>query len=102
MVYELVHAIRMFVANVNLPLFLIAMVFGGLANGSAFLVLGRMRSLGYPVGIWRTPSDASLYQECWRIARSKNWSRAPIVLGCASPVLAAGLMFAAIRNFITR
>jgi hypothetical protein len=92
----------MFVANVNLPLFLIAMVYGGLANGSAFVVLGRMRSLGYPVGIWRTPSDAALYREYWRIARSKNWSRVPIVLFYANAVLAAGLMFAAIRHFITR
>ena len=34
-----------------------AMVFEALANGLAFMILSRMRSLGVRVGIWRTHKD---------------------------------------------
>lgn len=45
-----------------------------LARG--FLVLHRMESAGYEVGLWRWPGwDFRLYSEYWRIAPQKGWSR---------------------------
>lgn len=51
---------RIMLMSVRWPLFGAAMLLGGLANGLAFLVLDRMSSLGYPVGIWRTYKDWAL------------------------------------------
>lgn len=57
-------------------LFGMAMLFGGFANSLAFLVLHRMESAGYEVGLWRWPGkDFRLYSEYWRIAPQKGWSR---------------------------
>jgi hypothetical protein len=57
-------------------LFGIAMLFAGLANGLAFLVLHRMALAGYEVGLWRWPQkDFKLYLEYWRIAPLRGWSR---------------------------
>lgn len=76
-----------------MPLFGAAIVFGGLANFFAFFILLRMGSLGYKVGIWRTLGrDWDLYREFWRIAPSRNWSRAPLPLALVSFVVAATLL----------
>lgn len=74
---------------VKAPFFIVAMAFAVLANGLAFLMLGRMRSLGQQVSFWRTHRDWTLYREYWRIAPARNWSRAPIVIGILSFLLAA-------------
>jgi hypothetical protein len=78
---------------VSVPFFAASMVFAGVANGLAFFILYRMRSLGYRVGVWRTSRDWSLYREYWRIAPSKSWSRAPIALAVASFAAGAVLLF---------
>jgi len=52
------------------------MLFGGLANSLAFLILHRMDLAGYEVGLWRWPQkDFKLYSEYWRIAPLRGWSR---------------------------
>jgi hypothetical protein len=71
----------MLLMSIRLRFFVAAMVFAALANGLAFFVLGRMRSLGRRVGIWRTHNDWVLYRDYWRIAPERNWSRAPIIVG---------------------
>ena len=68
----------------RLPLFGTAMVFAALTNGLAFVVFGRMRSLGHRIGVWRTYSDWILYREYRRIAPERNWSRVPIIVGLLS------------------
>ncbi len=88
----------MLLTSVSLPFFAAAMVFGGLANGLAFLVLGRMRSLGHRVGIWRTCKDWALYREYWRVAPEKNWSRAPITIGILSFILAGWFMWLSLKG----
>jgi hypothetical protein len=70
--------------------FAIAMLFGGLANACSFFVLGRMRSLGRNVGAWRWPhKDIALYRDYWNLAPERNWSRAPLIIGLVSFILAA-------------
>ena len=64
--------IRTLLSNIRLPFFAVAMVFAALANGLAFFVLGRMRSLGHRVGVWRTHRDWFLYREYWRLAPERN------------------------------
>jgi hypothetical protein len=81
---------------VSVPLFAGAMVFGAMANGLAFSILYRMRSLGYKVGLRRTSRDWALYREYWRIAPSKSWSRAPLPLAIASFAVGAVLLFTAV------
>lgn len=66
---------RLATADKGNILFGIAMLFAGLANGLAFLVLYRMRLAGYDVGLWRSWKDFKLYSEYWRIAPLKGWSR---------------------------
>jgi hypothetical protein len=57
-------------------LFGASMLFAGLANGLAFLVLHRMYLAGFKVGFWRWPrQDFKLYAEYWRIAPPRGWSR---------------------------
>jgi len=57
-------------------LFGTAMLFGGISNGLAFLVLHRMNSAGFEVDVWRSPlKDYRLYKGYWRIAPLKSWSR---------------------------
>jgi hypothetical protein len=63
---------------VRVPLFIAAMIFAALANGFAFFVLYKLRSLGYHVGVWRTTRDWALYREYWRVAPTNKWSRDPI------------------------
>ncbi len=82
-------------AFVKVPLFVAAMIFAALANGFAFFVLYKMRSIGYRVGIWRTARDWALYREYWRVAPANNWSRAPISLGIVNFIVAGVLLFAA-------
>ena len=89
---------RILLMNVRLPFFVAAMVFGALANGLAFIVLGRMRSFGHRVGVWRTHSDWALYREYWRVAPGNNWSRAPITIGILSFILAAWLMWLSLKG----
>jgi hypothetical protein len=79
-----------------------AMLFGALANGCAFFVLNRMRSIGYPVGLWRTINDWALDREYWKIAPSKGWSRFPLLIGIAAFVVAAILMFSGVRFPLTQ
>ena len=81
---------------VRAPFFVAAMIFGALANGFAFFVLYRMRSLGYHIGVWRTTRDWALYREYWRVAPANNWSRVPIPLGIVSFAIAAALIMAAV------
>lgn len=69
------------------------MVFVGLANGLAFLILSRMRSLGLRIGFWRIHKDWALYRQYWRVAPRQKWSRAPIIFAVLSFVLAACLMW---------
>lgn len=70
------------------------MLFAGLANGMAFLVLGRMRRVGRQVGIWRRlGKDWALYREYWQIAAAQNWSRAPLVIAAASFVVAGCFLY---------
>jgi hypothetical protein len=69
-----------------------AMLFGGVANSLAFLVLQRMQSAGYRIGFWRIPSDVTLYREYWRIAPGRGWSRLPVVGLSVSFIIAACLL----------
>ena len=89
---------RMLMNSIRLPFFVAAMVLGALANGLAFFVLGRMRSLGHRIGIWRTHRDWGLYREYWRVAPERNWSRAPIMIGLLSFVLALCFMWLSISG----
>jgi hypothetical protein len=82
---------------VNIPLFLIAMMFAGVSNILAFLILFRMCSLGYRVRLWRTVKDWTLYREYWRVAGHRNWSRAPMILALISFVLAGCFLLAAMH-----
>ncbi len=82
--------------NIQVVLFGVAMLFGGAANGFAFLVLHRMESAGYVVGMWRTAlKDFRLYSKYWRIAPQKRWSRLPIIAMFLSFVLAGCFLFSA-------
>jgi len=75
-------------------LFAIAMTFGGIANGLAFMVLGRMRSLGFSVGLWRWPrKDFQLYRTYWNIAPTNGWSRLPIMVSLIAFILAGIFLF---------
>jgi hypothetical protein len=47
--------LKMLLTTVRLPFLMGAMLCGALANGLAFLVLFRMRSLGHRVGIYGEP-----------------------------------------------
>jgi hypothetical protein len=78
--------------------FLWAMFFGGLANACAFLVLYRMKILGYQVGWWRTHRDWDLYRQYWRIAPGRKWSRAPLIVGILSFAIAAGFFLSMVLN----
>jgi hypothetical protein len=78
--------------------FAAAMFFGAFSNALAFLVLGRMRSIGAQVGVWRSHKDWALYRQYWRVAPGRNWSRAPIIVALLSLVLAAGLMWMSVRG----
>lgn len=70
--------------------FSVAMLFGGLANGCAFFVFSRMKRLGRKVGHWRWfQEDLALYREYWNLAPERNWSRAPLIFGVVSFILAA-------------
>ena len=65
-----------FIRQKAMILFGVAMLFGGIANSRACLVLDRMDAAGYDVGYWRWfPKDLKLYSEYWRIAPNKGWSR---------------------------
>ena len=66
---------------VSVPLFAGAMVFGAMANGLAFFILYRMRSLGYGVGLWRTSRDWALHREYW-----ENRTIEKLVASAATPV----------------
>jgi hypothetical protein len=79
---------KMLLMSVRLPFFLAAMAFAGLANGLAFFVLARMRSLGRQVGIWRSHRDWALYRDYWRLAPENRWSRIPVAVGLLSFALA--------------
>jgi hypothetical protein len=68
-------------------------MFGGLANSLAFLVLHRMDSAGYDVGIWRWTRDFKLYAEYWRIAPDKGWSRFALIAAVLCFLLAAAFFF---------
>jgi len=68
-------------------------LFGGLANSLAFLVLHRMDSAGYEVGLWRWPRDFKLYSEYWRIAPLKGWSRWALAGSVLCFALAAAFLF---------
>ena len=68
-------------------------LFGGLANSLAFLVLHRMDSAGYDVGLRRWPTDFKLYSEYWRIAPDKGWSRFALVAAALCFLLAATCLF---------
>jgi hypothetical protein len=68
-------------------------LFGGLANSFAFLVLHRMDTAGYEVGIWRWTRDFKLYAEYWRIAPGKGWSRFVLVGAVLCFLLAAAFFF---------
>jgi hypothetical protein len=75
-------------------LFAIAMIFGGIANALAFMVLGRMRRLGFDVGLWRWPQeDFRLYANYWNLAPTKGWSRLPLAAALISFVLAGISLF---------
>jgi len=90
---------RLLQANGRLAYFAAAMFFGALANGMAFLMLWRMRSLGRQVGIWRTlGKDWALYREYWQVAPAQNWSRAPLVVGIMSFLLAMWLMWLTVNG----
>lgn len=80
--------LRFLQGNGRLTYFAFAMVFAGVANALLFLVLGRMRSLGVRVGLWRTGRDWALYRQYWRIAPQQSWSRAPIVVAALSFAIA--------------
>jgi len=88
----------MLLTSIRLPFFAAAMVFGALANGLAFLVLGRMRLLGHRVGLWRTHRDWALYREYWRVAPERNWSRAPIMMSILSFVLAVWCLWLSLKG----
>jgi hypothetical protein len=75
-------------------LFAMAMVLTGIANVFAFKVLGRMRSLGFSVGLWRWPrKDFQLYSRYWTIAPTKGWSRLPLVAALFAFALAVIFLF---------
>jgi hypothetical protein len=72
-------------------LFVLAMIFGVIANACAFLIFARMRSLGFSVGVWRR-KDLQLYSGYWNIAPKQGWSRLPLVAGGIAFVFAAILL----------
>ena len=90
--------LKLLQATGRLPYFAAAMVFGGLANGLAFLVLSRMHSLDLRIGFWRTQKDWALYRQYWRVAPRHNWSRAPIIFAVLSFVTAACLLWMSVRG----
>jgi hypothetical protein len=78
----------------NSVLFAVSMLLAALTASCAFFVLGRMRTLGFSVGIWRwRRKDWLLYRGYWNIAPKKSWSRLPIYLGAASFFLATVFLF---------
>jgi hypothetical protein len=74
-------------------MFATAMVFGGIANACAFFILGRMRSIGFSVGLWRAGKDLNLYYGYWNIAPKRGWSRLPLIAGVLSFVLGGFFLF---------
>jgi len=68
-------------------------LFSGMASSLAFLVLHRMDSAGYDIGIWRWPRDFKLYSEYWRIAPDEGWSRFVLVAAVLCFLLAAVCLF---------
>ena len=91
--------LRLLQANGRIPYFAAAMLLGGLANGLFFFVLWRMKKLGRSIGIRRTMGkDWALYRDYWRVAPRQNWSRAPLVIGPLSFVVAGFLMWMSIRG----
>jgi hypothetical protein len=61
-------------------LFGLAMLFAGVANSLAFIVLGRMTAAGSSVGVVRWPgADFRLYSAYWKIAPARGWSGAPLL-----------------------
>lgn len=90
--------IRLMLSSIRLPFFALAVVFAALANGLAFLVLGRMRSLGHRVGVWRTHRDWAIYREYWRVAPERHWSRASIAMGILSLALAASFLWLSLKG----
>ena|GEM_PF-4215561 len=89
---------RLLQANGRLLYFAAAMVFAGLANGLALLVLSRMRSLGLRIEFWRTHRDLTLYRQYWRLAPEQNWSRAPIIFALLSFALAGCFLWVSMRG----
>jgi len=89
---------RLLQANGRPLYFAAAMVFAGLANGLALLVLSRMRSLGLRIGFWRTHRDLTLYRQYWRVAPEQNWSRVPIIFALLSFVLAGCLLWMSVHG----
>jgi hypothetical protein len=74
--------------------FVIAIIFAAVANGCAFFVLHRMKTLGRNVGHWRWASkDIALYKEYWKLAPMKKWSRAPLIVGIACFIFAVYFLF---------
>jgi hypothetical protein len=74
-------------------LFVVAMIFGAIANACAFFILGRMRSLGFSVGLWRGRKDLQLYSAYWKIAPKQGWSRFPLVAFVVALVVAGIFLF---------
>jgi hypothetical protein len=69
------------------------MPFAALANVCAFQVSNRMKSIGFTVGLWRSPStDFALYRGYWNIAPKRNWSRLVPIVGVVSFGIAAVFM----------
>ncbi len=68
--------------------FAVGVLFGLAANGCAFLVLHRMSTAGYKVGIWRWYKDIDVYRAYWNLAPSKGWSRAPLLISIITFFLA--------------
>lgn len=85
---------RALFAAVRIEFFAVAMIFGALSNACAFFVLYRMRSLGFTVGLWRSPrKDFPLYSGYWKIAPNRGWSRLPVVIMPVSFGIAVILLF---------
>jgi hypothetical protein len=86
-------------AGVRNGYFALAMIFALLANACVFLILYRMKSLGFRVGIWRTGKDFQLYSGYWNIAPKRGWSRLPFIVMVASFGAAVIFLFLSAKGY---
>jgi hypothetical protein len=84
--------------DLNIARFAVAMIFAIIANGCAFFVLGRMRTLGFSVALWRwRPNDFKIFRAYWNIAPVKGWSRRPVIIGFLAALAAFAFFISSVE-----